>query len=52
VIGLCLPAGAVQRIHRRFELQEVLIGGRFALVGLDQFTGGLIELGNSLGATD
>lgn len=45
-------AAAAQRVDRRFELQEVLIRGRLALVGIDQLTGGLDEPGDTLLATN
>jgi hypothetical protein len=48
VIGSCLLAGAAQRVDRRFELQEVLIRGRLAFVGIDELTGGLDEPGDTL----
>jgi hypothetical protein len=48
VIGSCLLAGAAQRVDRRFELQEVLIRGRLAFVGIDELTGGLDEPGDPL----
>ena len=51
VIGSRLRAAA-ERVHRRFELQEVLIRGRLALVGIDQLTGGLDKPGDTLIATD
>ena len=49
MIGSCLLAGAAQRVDRRFELQEVLIRGRLAFVGIDELTGGLDEPGTSSG---
>jgi hypothetical protein len=47
-----LRVAAVQRVHRRFELQEVLVRGRLALIGIDQLTGGLDEPGDALVAAD
>src|SRR5215207_583376 len=48
VIGSRLRAAAAERVHRRFELQEVLVRGRLALVGIDQLTGGLDKSGDAL----
>ena len=38
VAGSWPPAGAAQRLYRRFQLQEVLIRGRLALKGIDQLS--------------
>jgi hypothetical protein len=52
VIGSRLWAAAAERVDRRFELQEVLIRGRLALVGIDELTGSLDKLGDALVAAD
>jgi len=52
VIGSRRRTAAAERVHRRFELEEVLIRGRLALVGINQLTGGLDEPGDALVAAD
>src|SRR5215203_2798431 len=51
VIGSRLRT-ATQRVHRRFQLEEMLVRGRLALVGIDQLTGGLDKPGDTLVATN
>jgi len=39
---------SAKRVDRRFELQEMLIRGRLAFVGIDELTSSLDEPGDSL----